>query len=949
MHQPILGTLAICGAIGGASVVWARAAEAVTTDPAITSHARPEGLSDSDWSGILAARDASCYAVHAVDGGGHLAPNPGQAWRTIFDGRGFRTSPDGAFGGPDWSWGLELVSFGFDGEERAVSTPASVRATGQRVAYEWDTTLTEWFVNDSRGLEHGYTVLERPSGGGGPLRFKLAVRGGLRAVVQTDGRDIRFVNADGTTILNYAGLTVFDADGAKLPARFEPASSGLLLTVDEVGARYPLTVDPVAQQAYLKASNPAVSDSFGHATAVSGDTAVVTAIGEDSNATGVNGNQANNFASNSGAAYVFVRKGGVWTQQAYLKASNTGQGDSFGRSVAIDGDTIVVGAWNEDSSATGVNGDQASDAASNSGAAYVFVRNGEVWTQQAYLKASNTGAADQFGRSVAIDSETIVVGAWNEDSNATGVNGDQVSDGATDSGAAYVFVRESGIWTQQAYLKASNTGADDEFGRSAAIDGHTVVIGASDEDSNATGVNGDQANNGASSSGAAYVFVRDGGGWTQQAYLKASNTGASDQFGGSISLSGDSLVVGATGEDSNATGVNGNQASNSASGSGAAYVFVRASGDWSQQAYLKASNTSEGDLFGYAVAISGDRIVVGSLLEGSGATGVGGNQFDTSASQSGSAYFFSRASGVWSQQAYIKASNTQQLDNFGHSVGLSGATAVIGAVGEDSNSAGVDGNQANNSVEGAGAVFAFDLGAPPTGADLNDDGLVNGTDLAIVLGSWGPCKGCIADINDDEVVDGADIAMVLGTWTMCPPVPVAPTAIEVLILGCAHSSVSVVLHAIGGSGETLEWFTDGCGIVPIAIGTPFSTTVAEPTTFYARWTTICGASDCAESAVVYVEPVAPTSVTADPNSTICPGEPVTLTAVGGSGTVVYWYEEGAPDNCSPWPTCTSFANGGSVVVAPTKTTTYCAKWHGTCGLFNFSGCASITITVEPCD
>jgi hypothetical protein len=198
----------------------------------------------------------------------------------------------------------------------------------------------------------------------------------------------------------------------------------------------------ITQQSYLKASNTDLGDNFGKDVAISGDTLVVGAPFEASAATGVNGNQADN-SGHAGAAYVFVRSGTVWTQQAYLKASNTGQGpsgDRFGTSVAIDGDTIVVGAYQEDSAATGVNGNQADNTAGQAGAAYVFVRSGTVWTQQAYLKASNTGANDSFGFSVAISGDTVVVGAIGEASNAMGVNGDQTNNSAP-SGAAYVFVR----------------------------------------------------------------------------------------------------------------------------------------------------------------------------------------------------------------------------------------------------------------------------------------------------------------------------------------------------------------------------------------------------------------------------------------------------------------------------------------------------------------------------
>src|SRR5205085_569576 len=280
-------------------------------------------------------------------------------------------------------------------------------------------------------------------------------------------------------------------------------------------------------QAYLKASNTGANDFFGGSVSISGDTVVVGALYEDSAATGINGNQSDNSATGSGAAYVFVRSGSTWTQQAYLKASNTGVNDLFGASVAISGNTIIVGAYAEDSAASGVNGNQADNGAIDSGAAYVFVRSGSTWTQQAYLKASNTGANDFFGVSVAISGNTIVAGAYGEDSAATGVNGNQADNGAIDSGAAYVFVRSGSTWTQQAYLKASNTGVSDFFVGSVAISGNTVVVGAFDEDSAATGVNGNQSDNGAIDSGAAYVFARSGSTWTQQAYLKASNTASS--------------------------------------------------------------------------------------------------------------------------------------------------------------------------------------------------------------------------------------------------------------------------------------------------------------------------------------------------------------------------------------------------------------------------------------
>ncbi len=771
--------------------VWAAPALSGRPQNLGSLDAVPEGLSAPEWSSIRQQYEQQRHVAFPVDGG-YQARNPGQQWQTRFDGRGFTAQPDGA----TWQWGLELTSYGFAGSERTVSGKPRVNSVGQRVTYDWDAILQEWFVNDRRGLEHGFTVGERPplheprssrreeahskeletrdakteidqslltSPATGeeptPLTFTLAVRGGLRPEVQADGRGVRFVDAEGTAVLTYAGLTVFDDDGRKLPARFAPvgrergvyaaAKTGsertvkrsearapqtdtafLHLSIDERGARYPLTIDPIAQQAYLKASNTETGDIFGYAVAISGDTVVIGAPGERSNATGVNGDQSNNSASSSGAAYVFVRSGTTWTQQAYLKASNTGADDYFGWSVGVSGDTVVVGAAYEDSSATGVNGDESDNSANVSGAAYVFVRSGTTWIQQAYLKASNAGQWNMFGHAVAVSGNTIVVGAHGEKSTSSGVNGDQ-SQTEFIFGAAYVFVRSGTNWAQEAYLKASNTGNADQFGFAVSVSGNTILVGAYGEDSNARGVNGNQTFNIAEDSGAAYVFVRAGTNWTQQAYLKASNTGVGDSFGWSVGVSSDTVVVGAWGEASNATGVHGNQRDNSARNSGAAYVFVRNGTTWTQQAYLKASNTGIDDWFGLSVAVSSDTVVVGAGGwggEDSNATGVNGNQSDNSAGGSGASYVFVRSGTNWTQQAYLKASNTggalpgEDLgDNFGASVAVSGDTVVVGAYLEDSSATGVGGDQSDNSAGGAGAAYIFTgLGIGPRLAVVRD-------------------------------------------------------------------------------------------------------------------------------------------------------------------------------------------------------------------------------------
>jgi cysteine-rich repeat protein len=463
----------------------------------------------------------------------------------------------------------------------------------------------------------------------------------------------------------------------------------------------------LAQYAYGKASNTDAGDGFGASVALSGDTLAIGAWLEDSAAQGVGGNQADDSAPDSGAVYVFRRAGTTWQQEAYLKASNPGAGDNFGYIVALSGDTLAVGAWLEDSAAQGVGGNQADDSAPDSGAVYVFRRTGTSWEQEAYLKASNTGAGDFFGQSVALSDNALAVGAFWEDSAAQGVGGNQADNGAVDSGAVYVFRRTDTGWQQEAYLKASNTGASDLFGIRVALSGDTLAVGAHSEDSAAQGVGGDQVDNGAPDSGAVYVFRRMGTSWQQEAYVKASNTGAGDLFGASVALSGETLAVAATLEDSAATGLNGNQADNSAAASGAVYVFRRTGTAWQQEAYVKASNTGAGDYFGYSVELSGDTLAVGASNEDSASQGVGGNQADNGATDSGAIYMFRRTGVAWQQQAYVKASNVGASDRLGYSAALSGDTLAVGAIYEDSEATGVNDNQTDDSALQSGAVYIF--------------------------------------------------------------------------------------------------------------------------------------------------------------------------------------------------------------------------------------------------
>lgn len=501
------------------------------------------------------------------------------------------------------------------------------------------------------------------------------------------------------------------------------------------------SVDELAQQAYVKASNTGAGDLFGASVALSRDTLAVGAFYEDSALTGVFSGSPDNdesgdgegVDSQAGAVYVFVRdEVGNWNQQAYLKASNAGAGDWFGYSVSLSDETLAVGAPFEKGAQTGVfpgspDNIQTGDGAVNSGAVYIFTRNETgSWSQQAYLKGSNTGVGDLFGFSVALSDDTLAVG-----SPTYG----EIVEGASifpmETGAAYVFVRDQeGNWSEQAFLNASNAGDGDQFGDSVALSGNTLAVGAGGEDGALTGVflgNPDNAvtGDGATDSGAVYLFTRgESEGWSQHAYIKASNTGEGDRFGGyrGVALSGNTLAVGAQFEDSALSDVLHGRPDNAQTGddavdSGAVYVFSRDETDgWMQQAYVKASNSGAGDRFGY-ITLSDETLAVGALLESSALTGTfSGGLDDAQAGDdtvgSGAVYVFVRdAAGLWSQQAYLKASNTGANDSFSD-VALSGDTLAVGAPMEDSAMAGVlpgnpDNDATSDGATDSGAVYVY--------------------------------------------------------------------------------------------------------------------------------------------------------------------------------------------------------------------------------------------------
>ncbi len=367
-------------------------------------------------------------------------------------------------------------------------------------------------------------------------------------------------------------------------------------------------------QAKNIASDGAGEDYAGFSVAISGNTAIVGAPGDDTVGGG-----------NTGSAYVFIRNNGVWTQQQKLTALDGASNDSFGASVAISGDTAIVGSYQSDTT-----------GGANAGSVYVFTRAGNVWTQQQKLMAADGTANDNFGWSVAISGDTVIIGAWQD-----------YSDAPSFGGSAYVFTRSSGVWTQQQKLTASEIRSDN-FGISVGISGDTVIVGAF----RAYVANVEWV-------GAAYVFTRNNGVWTQQQRLTASDGIALDNFGVSVAISGDTAVIGAYQYPYTST-----------ARAGSAYVFTRSGSVWTQQQKLTSSDNIASDSFGSSVAISGDTAVIGS-----------GRKNEPDATLAGAAYVFTRSSGVWIQQQKLLDPLGLRFNLFGYAVALTGDTVIAGAIG----------------------------------------------------------------------------------------------------------------------------------------------------------------------------------------------------------------------------------------------------------------------------
>ena len=527
----------------------------------------PRGLSS-----LPIQAQGSISAALGRDQRAYHAKREARAWRLENPKHGLRA--DFTTGGVDARsgaarFGLRLTGLGRGARLESVAT-SKPEAKSNRIDYRRG-ALSEWYVNGPLGLEQGFTLDSPPARKGSEaLTLALRLSGDLSAVPDPRGEGMALQARGGGTALRYRGLVAWDSTGRTLPAWWQGHGSEIRLRVDDAEARYPLTIDPIFEDALLTASDGATSDLFGASVAVDGETVVVGAFNDD-------------FGSGpgQGSAYVFVRPVGGWagmlTQNAKLIASDGEAADSFGISVGVSGDTVVVGAFTDD---VGNNIGQ--------GSAYVFVKPAGGWagllTEDASLTASDGKPVDFLGESVAVSGDTVVVKDIFSD---VGQNPNQ--------GAAYVFVKPAGGWAgllrENAKLVASDGAPNDLFlvsiGEGVAVSGDTVVLGAGGDD---VGTNTDQ--------GSAYVFVKPVGGWAgllqEDAKLTASDGAAENRFGFSVGASGDTVVVGTFFATSRP-----------------AYVFVQPPGGWAGALQENAKLTSsDGVNSFFSVAVSGDTVVV---------------------------------------------------------------------------------------------------------------------------------------------------------------------------------------------------------------------------------------------------------------------------------------------------------------------------------------------------
>ena len=387
----------------------------------------------------------------------------------------------------------------------------------------------------------------------------------LTVVAQAQFSEVAKIQASDKQAFDEFGRSVSISGDRAIVGAFAESTGGFFAGAAYIFER---TGGGWSQVAKIQASDQQAYDFFGGSVSISGDRAIVGATEEDTGGPSV------------GAAYIFERSGGVWSQVAKIQASDKQAVDRFGNSVSISGDRAIVGVRSEDT------------GGASAGAAYIFEHSGGVWSEAAKIQASDKQSSDNFGQSVSINGDRAIVGADGEDTGGSG------------AGAAYIFERSGGVWSEVSKIQASDKQSGDNFGQSVSINGDRAIAGADGEDT------------GGSSAGAAYIFERSGGVWSEVAKIQASDKQAVDLFGTSVAIDVDRAIVGATREDTGG------------SDAGAAYIFERSGGVWSEVAKVQASDKQASDQFGNSVSISGDHAIVGARLE------------DTGGSDAGAAYTF---------------------------------------------------------------------------------------------------------------------------------------------------------------------------------------------------------------------------------------------------------------------------------------------------------------------
>lgn len=408
-----------------------------------------------------------------------------------------------------------------------------------------------------------------------------------------------------------------------------------------------------AQEAFIKAMHPEKNDTFGMSVAISGDTLAVGATSEDGDVGGVNGDETNNAAAESGAVYVFVRQGTSWTQQAYLKAADPQEGNYFGGGLALDGDTLLV----SETRANPYPNDE-EDAPERPGIVHVFTRNAGVWSETTSI-ASPSGEADLFGYAMAMSSDTVVIGAPYD--AALGRN----------AGAVYSVARD-GNWGPLSKLTARNGKADEVFGWSLALDKDGLLVGAPEKSLQTE------------RSGKAFYFARNAGSWQQQAELSAPMPETGGTFGWSVALQGDLAAIGSP-----------RASLLRRTPRGQTFVFERADTGWALTKALQAVVPRDSDYFGSSVAFARDNLLIAASGDASGVRGLNGDPSSSALSQSGAFYLFQHQGDDWLRTAFIKADNAAASAGLGQAAAISGDSIVLGAIGEAT------------AASGSGAVYVF--------------------------------------------------------------------------------------------------------------------------------------------------------------------------------------------------------------------------------------------------